>query len=208
MLFRIISIMVFAVTLGCVAVGWLASRPSVRPTAILKKLVFLLTLVLFKQRLTVLQIIRKLIYLVALFCFVILLVSGFWFVLVSGESLSGYLMMLHATFAGVFSACLALLVLMWAYECKFGSCEWQWLIGLFQRKQGTGGQFFAIAQKVVFWVIMFLALPLILSVVLSMFRYFGTTWQGILLEVHRYTALVFSAAVIIHTFLLIRVHRI
>ena len=62
-----------------------------------------------------------------------------------------------------------------------------------------------IGQRIAFWLIIFLALPLILSIVLSMFPYFGTHWQELLLSIHRYTALVFTLVAIVHTYLLIRI---
>ena len=57
----------------------------------------------------------------------------------------------------------------------------------------------ALTQKVTFWLIVFLALPLILSIILSMFPLFGTYWQEYLLALHRYTAIVFFVVVIVHT---------
>ena len=58
--------------------------------------------------------------------------------------------------------------------------------------------------KLTFWVILFLALPLILSIVVSMFHLLGTNWQHLTLALHRWTSLVFAIVVIIHTYLAIR----
>jgi len=55
-------------------------------------------------------------------------------------------------------------------------------------------------KKAMFWAIAGLSLPLILSIVLSMLHLFGTHWQEILLAAHRWSALLFAVAVILHTY--------
>jgi cytochrome b subunit of formate dehydrogenase len=67
----------------------------------------------------------------------------------------------------------------------------------FRKSSGFG-------QKIAFWLIICLALPLILSIVLIMLPIFGTHSQEFFLSLHRYTAMVFSLVVIVHTYLLIR----
>lgn len=152
-----------------------------------------------------------LVYLVALFCFVVLALTGFYPVLVLGEHISGYLVMLHATFAPVFAICLAVLAVMWACNCRFTAGDWPWFDRIVQRitsveSAGKAAQSKSscLGQKITFWLIIFLALPLALSIVLSMFPLFGTNWQELLLGLHRCTAFVFTVVVILHTFLLIR----
>jgi len=152
-----------------------------------------------------------LVYLVALVSFVVLALTGFYPVLVLGEHISGYLVMLHATFAPVFAVCLAVLALMWAGNCRFTAGDWPWLERIVQRitsvktgDKAAKSKRSGLGQKITFWLIIFLALPLALSIVLSMFHIFGTHWQELLLGLHRGTALVFTVVVIIHTFLLVR----
>jgi len=48
-----------------------------------------------------------------------------------------------------------------------------------------------------------LALPVILSIVLSMFPLFGTDGQEFLLQLHRYSALLFALVAIMYTYLVI-----
>jgi hypothetical protein len=62
-----------------------------------------------------------------------------------------------------------------------------------------------VVQKVMFWAIVALSLPLILSIVLSMLPLFGTHWQDTLLATHRWTAVAFAVAVLIHTYLAVRI---
>ena len=163
------------------------------------------------NRLSIIGMLRILVYLAVLFCFLVLAMTGFYPTLVLGKHISGYLVMVHATFAPVFAVCLAVLAVMWARRWRFTSGDWPWFERIVQRltlsnKPGndTTRKSSGIGQKLSFWLIIFLALPLILSIVLSMFPLFGTHWQEILLGMHRYTALVFAMVAILHTYFIIR----
>ena len=160
---------------------------------------------------SIVGVLRMLVYLVALLCFMVLAVTGFYPTLVLGEHISGYLVMVHATFAPVFAVCLAVLAVMWASRCRFAYSDWPWFERIVQwvtlaksSSEEAPSKSSGLGQKMTFWLIIFLALPLILSIVLSMFPLFGTHWQELLLGVHRYTALVFALVVIVHTYLVIR----
>ena len=165
-----------------------------------------------KRKQSLVVILRMLVYLLALVCFVVLALTGFYPVLILGEHISGYLVMLHATFAPVFAICIAVLAVMWASNCRFITGDWPWFERIVKRvtsiesvDKAAQSKSSGLGQKITFWLIIFLVLPLALSIVLSMFPLFGTHWQGILLGLHRNTALVFTVVVIVHTFLLIRI---
>jgi cytochrome b subunit of formate dehydrogenase len=150
-------------------------------------------------------------YLVAWLCLFVLAVTGFYPVLVLGEHISGYLVMVHATFAPVFAVCVAVLTVMWARNCRFTPGDWPWFERLVRRATLTqragekpGRRNTSLGQKVTFWLIVFLALPLGLSIVLSMFPLFGTHGQEFLLGLHRNTALVFAPIAVVHAILLLR----
>ena len=164
-----------------------------------------------KRKRSIVDICRILVYLLALFCFVVLAVTGFYPMLVLGEHISGYFVMVHATFAPVFTICLAVLAVMWARSCRFNRNDWPWFQRIVQRvtlvKSANEEEFrksSGFGQKITFWLIICLALPLILSIVLIMLPIFGTHSQEFFLSLHRYTAMVFSLVVIVHTYLLIR----
>jgi thiosulfate reductase cytochrome b subunit len=127
--------------------------------------------------------IRKFAYLLALLCFWVLVITSFYPVMVLKESIHGYWLVLHAVFAPIFAVCLAVLAVMWAGNCSFNENEKPPM------------------QKLCFWLIVFLAIPVILSIVLSMFNFFGTTAQEFLLQLHRYSALVLALVIIVHTYL-------
>jgi cytochrome b subunit of formate dehydrogenase len=152
-----------------------------------------------------------LVYLLALVCFVVLALTGFYPVLVLGEHISGYLVMLHVTFAAVFTVCMAVLAVMWASNCRFTTGDWPWFERIVQRvilvksaDKAAHRKSSGLGQKITFWLIIFLALPLALTIILSMFPLLGTHWQEVLLGLHRDTSFVFAVVVIVHTFLLIR----
>ena len=213
-MFRIVSIIGFIVCFAgigaycvmrpCKECGWGVGQ-------IMGRLMYLCLLPFIKWRLSLLGIFKKLVYWVALLCVIVLVVTGFAQRLVLGEAISGYWLMLHATFAPVCAICLALLALMWAQRCVFRRGDWPWLEGLIRRvirldaeSEEPAGEGFKLGQKITFWLIIVLALPLILSIVSSMFPFFGTHCQELLLDAHRYTALVLALAAIVHTYLMIR----
>ena len=198
-MFQKISIIAFVITL-VVMIFHRIAVPSKRKSSDIPK-----------RRRSLIDYLRILVYLVALLCFVVLAITGFYPTIILGRHITGYLVMVHATFAPVFAICLAVLAVMWARCCRFTGGDWPWFELIIQRltlsndlgdeatRKNSG-----IGQKIAFWLIIFLALPLILSIVISMFPLFGTHWQEILLSMHRYTALVFAMFTILHTYFIIR----
>lgn len=213
-MFRIVSIIGFVVCFAGIAMSCIAAPYKGykwKPEQTLKKLILLFTLLFVEQRLSLVGVLRKLIYLLALLCFVVLAVTGFYPVLVMGEQISGYWLMLHATFAPIFAACLAVLAVMWASHCRFTRSDWPWLQRLIRRVilPKTDNTYLVDessnpGQKITFWLIVILAMPLILSMVSSMFPLFGTKGQKLLFNMHRYSALLLALVVIVHTYLLIQ----
>lgn len=221
-MFRTISIIGLAVTFVGITAHYTAftygKGQQWRPIDILKKLVHLFTLLFIEQKLNLVKVMKKLVYLVALVHFVILAVTGFYPRLVLGKQISGYWLMLHVTFASVFAVCLAVLAVMWAHTFRFNSSDLTLLQRMLQRVHQLVLQRVAglktdaeplrgslrFGQKTLFWLIILLALLLIPSIVLVMFPLFGNSWQKLFLEAHRYTALVFVSVAVIHTYLVVR----
>jgi len=206
-MFRIVTIIGFVITIAGIVCHYIALSVGKgrrwRPIDILRKLVFLLTLLFLEQKLSAIGIFRKLVYLLALLCFVVLAVTGFFPTLILGEHLSGYLLMVHATFAPVFAGCVAVLSVMWAHNCRFTKNNLQQEALTKTTDSATGSEKCKIGQKISFWLIVSLTVPLILSIVASMFPLFGTDIQKLLLNLHRYSALLLAIAAIVHTYLII-----
>jgi len=211
-MFQKISITALLVTVAGIALHCIAFPASKqRQWNPVRKLVHLLTLILLEQKLSPVGVLRKLVYLLAPLCFVVLAVTGFYPTLVLGEHISGYLLMVHAAFAPIFAICLAVLAVMWAGNCRFTRSDWPWFQRFIQRVtlvKSIGEESLCrshrLAEKTAFWLAVFLTLPLIMSIVLSMFPLFGTYWQELLLATHRWTALAFALVAIVHTYLIIR----
>ena len=157
-----------------------------------------------KQKLNLMSALRVLVYAVALLCVLIQTLTGFTAVL-KGKHMSGYPVMIHATFAPVLAVCRAVLAVLWASRCRFTAGDWPWFERLVKRVTAAelsagkaGCRCAALAQKVTFWLIVFLALPLILSIIVSMFPLVGTHGQETLLALHRNTAAVFLLVAVVH----------
>jgi len=210
-MYQTISIVAFLVTIGALALNCIISPCRECWRHPLRKVVQLFTMLFIEQKLSPAGVLRKLVYLLALLCLIVLAFTGFYPTLVLGEHISGYLVMVHATFAPVFAICLAVLAVMWARSSRFTGNDWPWFRRVVKRVtliKSTGEEAdresSGLGQKISFWLIIFLALPLALSIVLSMFPIFGTHWQELLLGIHRYTAVLFFLAAIIHIYLMIR----
>jgi hypothetical protein len=124
------------------------------------------------------ETLKKLICDVTFLSILVLIITGFYPKLILSRTISGYWLMFHVTAATIFVCCLALLALMYAEQ------------NLLKKP--------AVLRAITFWLILLLALPLILSIVLSMFPLFGTQYQELLAEIHRYSALSISVIAIIH----------
>ncbi len=214
-MFRTISIIAFLATFSGIGICCLifpcCKECRWRPLAILRRAIRIFTMLFLEQKLSPVGALRKLVYLLALLCFLVLAVTSFYPVLILKEPIHGYWLMLHATFAPVFAICLAVLAIMWAGNCRFNKIDWPWLTRIIERVtlakmvgDGPSDTAPGPGRKITFWLIAGLALPLILSIILSMFPLFGTYWQELLLNIHRYTALAFAIIAIVHTYLLIR----
>jgi cytochrome b subunit of formate dehydrogenase len=214
-MFQTVSILVLLATLIGVVVHWFAFPATSEcrgGSGAIRGLVHAFSLLLIEQRSSFLGALKKLCYLLAVVCFVVLAFTGFWPVLVRGEHISGYLMMIHATFAPIFAFCLAILAITWASGHRFiaGDCPCvQRLLRRVTRlhlaePEGPCKCSNTI-QKMMFWAIVALALPLILSIVLSMYPLFGTYYQELALAIHRWTSVAFFVVVILHTYLAVRV---
>lgn len=213
-MFRTVSIIGFLITFAGIALHCIASRPltgrSWRPADILRKLICLLTLLLFEQRLSPLGILKKFVFLLALLCFVILVVTGFYPSLILARPISGYFIMAHATFAPVFALCVTFLALTWAHHHRFKSSDCpllQQLLRCCLRRPPVSESISekpALGRKICFWLIVLLALPVILSIVLGMFSFVGTDTQEFLMQVHRYSALILALVIIVYIYLIVR----
>ena len=216
-MFKIISIASFLITLAAIGLHCLIFHPKFdevfgpkrlhKGLDILRVPVLIITLCLPVQSSSLWGVVKKLLYLFVIFCVLVLVVTGFWQPLLYGKSLSGYLIMIHSTFAPIFIACFAILTLGWSKQNSFNRYDCPWLMRFLRRVLKVGvdvekreNETFLPIRKISFWVLMFLSLVVALSIVSSMFRIFGTDMQHFLMNLHRYSALTFVLVAMVHTY--------
>jgi len=217
-MFRIISSIAFIVTLAGIVIHCICSGPKFddlfgkerrwRILDGLRVFVLLLTMMLPVQKHGVIGTVRKTLYTIALAAFSALVITGFVPPLMWGQSISGYWLMIHVTAGGILVACLAALAVIWADRCRFNPSDRPWAKASAWARKAKQAPLpdtasLTVPEKICFWLIIALALPVVLSIVLSMFPIFGTDMQKLLAQVHRYLALAFATVVIIHIYILI-----
>ena len=124
---------------------------------------------------------KKLVVAVGLLSFLTLAVTGFLPYFFLGGIVSGYWLIVHVTAGGFFSACAA-----------------GWAALYAERNLFCSGR---LTAKLCFWVVVALSLLVISSVLLSMFKLFGTDWQKFLLQTHLYSTMALSLFVIAYFYL-------
>jgi cytochrome b subunit of formate dehydrogenase len=177
------------------------------PAALVRWKERLLTLLPLRRDLTWIGRLVRLAFLLALLSFAVLLLTGFGPPLLGGQ-LTGWLLMLHVTFAPVLIVCMAFLVLVRAHRMAFDGGDLQTLRRLPSRRS-CGGRSCPLTDeplgsKCCFWLLAGLSLPVALSAILSMFPFFGTEGQAFLHQLHRWSALLFACTAIADLYILIR----
>ncbi len=120
----------------------------------------------------VLRGIERLIYLVFIVTLAGLVVSSV-FMLAIGDRMHRWMLILHMLMAPIWSICIAGLALLWTND---------------ERSPGDR------AQRVMFCITVVASFLVILSAMLAMMTWFGSDGQRILLNLHRYSALVLLVA--------------
>ncbi|MBI9070253.1 MAG: hypothetical protein JEY94_01560 [Melioribacteraceae bacterium] len=136
---------------------------------------------------------------ITLLLFDLLFLTGFFPVIFFGIHLSGILLLLHVAVAPLFAVSLMILLVISAESNKFNESEIQFEKGLEVSKSGI--------SKILFWLLAIVSLPLMLSIVLGMYPIFGTEGQANLLELHRYSVLLFSILVFLQIGFILRIQK-
>ncbi|GEM_PF-5715779 len=205
-MFQILSIMIFLILVFMITVHFafaIASHAARREQC---RMQLIRSIGFWSEKIRFLHKFKQFLYLSAMVSFTALLLSGFFPVVLGKGSLSGYPLLLHTTAAAVFVAAFVLLALSWAPHFTFCADDFP----IFMRK--TVGHSVAFLddrwrgvflQKLCFWLMLILVVPLILSIVISMYPFFDATAQNSLISLHRLSALFLSVAAITQTYLLL-----
>ena len=198
-MFRIISIIVLLASVSAVILHFMITRSKPKQTATAKP----------AKRpglLGILDVLSKLAYLVGVLSFSALLITGFFPCLVLGQTISGYWLMVHVSAGGIFAVCLAFMTVMFAEQCRFDRSDCSRLQKLFGKESVERQDIikFTSGLKISFWLIILLALPVILSIIMSMLGIAGTHGQELLMQLHRYCALPLAVIAVINMYLVIK----
>lgn len=212
-MFRTVAMAGFAAVVAAILLHFIASKPKfddvfgkdrgLRILDPLRLVVFLKTLLFIEQKWSLVGVLRKLVFLLAILCFVVLVITGFTPMIFLGKSITGWWLMIHATAAPVFAACVAILAVLWADKNRLDKNYCPLLNRILGRnpKSTVAPEKHELKLRVCFWVILMMSLPVILSAVVSMFPIFGTHGQEVLLQIHRYSTLLLSLFAIIYLYL-------
>ena len=212
-MFRMAAVAGFAATVAAILLHFVVSKPkfddvfgkdrSLRILDPVRLVIFFVTLLFVEQKWSLLGVLRKLVFLLAILCFVILAITGFIPRVVFGVAISGWWLMIHATAAPVFAACMAILAILWADRNRLDKNYWPLLNRILGRqpKSVVAPERHELKLRICFWIILVLSLPVILSAVVSMFPLFGTHGQEVLLQIHRYSTLLLSLFAIVYLYL-------
>jgi len=212
-MFRMVAVAGFAAAVAAILLHFVVSKPKFddvfgkdRSLGILdpvRLVIFFVTLLFVEQKWSLVGVLRKLVFLLAILCFVILAVTGFVPRVIFGSAISGWWLMIHATAAPVFAACIAILAVLWADRNRLDKNYWPLLNRILGRqpKRVVAPEKHELKLRICFWIILVLSLPVILSAVVSMFPLFGTHGQEVLLQIHRYCTLLLSLFAIVYLYL-------
>lgn len=141
-----------------------------------------------KQK-NVLELLKKSFFSLTVLMFLVLAISSLIPVLILGEPMSGLLLIIHVTAAPVFVLSVTISVVLRAHNLQFSIVDIGYLKNLLRRrKSNSKPELFN--KKVYFWLFTIFVIPAILSVLLSMYPFFGTEGQMLLLDIHRFSVLV------------------
>ena len=124
--------------------------------------------------------------------FIILFITAFLPV-VFGYHMSGLFMMVHASTALLVSICLVAFVFLFSNSNQLSLEEIQNLTNDHKQKKSLNSR---IMLKVLYWLIIALTLPAMLSIILMLYPLFGTDGLEFLADVHRWSVLLLTICVI------------
>ncbi|MFA7419933.1 MAG: hypothetical protein WCZ90_09625 [Melioribacteraceae bacterium] len=124
--------------------------------------------------------------------FIILFVTAFLPV-VFGYHMSGLFMMIHASTALLASICLVAFVFLFSNSNQLSLEELKKLADDYRLKKTLDSQ---IMLKVLYWLLIALILPAMLSIILMLYPLFGTDGLEFLADVHRWSVLLLTICVI------------
>jgi hypothetical protein len=208
-MFQWVSIISFAVVIVAILLHSLlfpcGYSPRFSPRALVRKMIRLFMMLFPERKKSWITKIRKLVFVLGLFSFCVLVVTGFG-PLMFGARLHGFPVMIHATFAPVFIGCIALVAILGAGQFAFNKKDTEAFqcgctVGRNSRCWLTDT---SVGAKAGFWALLILSLPVTLTVVLSMLPLLGPHGQEFMFCLHRWCSLFFALTAMVELYILIR----
>ena len=139
-------------------------------------------------------------YVLTAFFFVLLALSGFIPIMLFGGHLSGIVLIIHVTAAPFFVLTLMLFLLFRAHFQQFDADDFGALKTFWEERKSADWKKLPVQtmDKLLFWLFAVIALPAILSMILSMYPFIGTEGQQWLLNIHRYSVLLLLIMAALH----------
>ena len=201
MLFRILVVILIAVSVVWVMLN--IRRGIIMPAAIWKKIKNEFRI--FKNlkgdsTIKFFTRFRKMIYLLTMTLFLILAVTSYLQIVMTGGPLSGWLLIIHVSAAPFFAISLMMAILLWAHLRRFDQQDWQYLQQVVGKKKIPAilAEKNDVWEKLNFWLFMVSAIPAILSIIFQLYPVFDTDGMKFLLQVHRYSTLILFILVLNH----------
>jgi hypothetical protein len=133
--------------------------------------------------------------------FILMAFTGFIPVLFFGSPLTGLPLMIHVTLAPFFVLVLAFTALFYTKNKQFNKKDLA-LIRSYSKKAGIAERF-NFLTKIIFWLLLVLSIPAILTIVLSMYPIFSVEQLGTMAHIHGYSVL--CMFIITFTYFLIKI---
>jgi formate dehydrogenase gamma subunit len=149
-------------------------------------------------------VIERFIHLGATAGFLILIVTSFYPVL-TGQTLRSWMLMIHVGASPVFFLSLLASLIAWGEDCCFSKADCEWFSRRLRNPLSDPAECpptgrFDPPQKVYFWMAGVAGFVLLMTMLVSMIRVFGTEVQELLLVVHRWCALALLMLTVLHTY--------
>ena len=186
-MFRIISILALLITYISIAIALKNNQINLKKWFSIQSSNIADTLSNLKKS-NIGKIIKSLLFPIMFLCVILLALTGFVTVIILGKPISTYLLLVHVSLAPIFAISMAIATLIWAPKNSFNKRDWETFCNL---KSSKKEKRIELMQKIAFWSLIILSLPIILSILLSMYPLFGSEIQHSLLTTHRYSTLVF-----------------
>jgi cytochrome b subunit of formate dehydrogenase len=143
---------------------------------------------------------RKMSYLSTLVCFIVLAITAYLQIIVTGGPLTGWLLIIHVTVAPLFTFSLTSAILLWAHLQRYNRQDWQFVRGKMNKENlsSIAKDDHPFWEKLTFWLFMLAAIPAIVSIILQLYPWFDQDGMAYLLEIHRYSTLILFVLVLNH----------